>query len=89
MKNSKEITKLKNGKVSENVWVNKNTNEIYPANKNSFGFNALSVIGDDFYSKYGKDLKTNQGKSDYTKFYYSAKSMESVGFTLVKRGDNI
>ena len=77
---------LKNGKNAENVWANILTKEIYPANKNSFGFNALKKY-DDFYDKYGKNLKTNQGKSDYTKFYYSEKSMQSIGFQLVKRGE--
>lgn len=76
----------KNGKVATSVWANIETKEIYPANKNSFGFNALKQF-DEFYDKYGKNLKTNQGKSDYTKFYYSEKSMLSVGFKLVKRGD--
>ena len=78
---------LKNGKNAVTVWANPSTKEIYPANKNSFGFNALRSF-DEFYDKYGKNLKTNQGKSDYAKFYYSAKSMESVGFKLVKRGEN-
>jgi hypothetical protein len=85
MKTSK-FDLLKNGNVKNTVWANPTTKEIYPANKNRFGYNALSVIGDEFYQKYGKNLKTNQGKSDYTKFYYSAKSMESVGFRLVLRG---
>lgn len=33
-------------------------------------------------------LKQIKGKSDYRKFYYSAKSMESIGFILIKRGEN-
>ena len=78
---------LKNGNVATTVWANKETKEIYPANKNSFGFNAEYHLGDNFYNKYGKNLKTNQGKSDYTRFYYSAKSMQSVGFQLVKRNE--
>ena len=78
---------LKNGNCSENVWANPTTKEIYPANKNSFGFNAQYRLGDEFWKKYGRNLKTNQGKSDYTKFFYSAKSMESVGFKLVKRSE--
>lgn len=85
MKNQFEI--LKNGNVSVSVWANKSTNEIYPANRNSFGYNAEYHLGDEFYNKYGKNLKTNQGKSDYTRFYYSAKSMQSVGFELVLRGE--
>ena len=79
---------LKNGKVAVAVWANPTTKEIYPANKNSFGYNAEEHFGDAFYNKYGCHLKTNQGKSDYRKFYYSAKSMESIGFILVKRGEN-
>lgn len=79
---------LKNGKVAETVWANFETKEIYPANRNSFGYNANQASYDsEFYKKYGCNLKLNQGKSDYTKFYYSAKSMESIGFRLVKRGD--
>ena len=79
---------LKNGKVANNVWANISTKEIFPANKNSFGYNMVQVIGDVFYEKYGKNLKYNQGKSDYTKFYHSAKSMNEIGFVLVKRGDS-
>lgn len=85
MKNTFET--LKNGKVAVTVWANPVTKEIYPANRNSFGYNALYTLGDDFYNKYGKNLKHNQGKVDYSKFYYSAKSMESVGFKLVTRGE--
>jgi hypothetical protein len=77
---------LKNGKNSVAVWANPTTKEIYPANRNAFGYNAEEHLGDAFYNKYGKNLKTTQGKSDSRKFYYSAKSMESVGFQLVLRG---
>ena len=77
---------LKNGKVAKTVWANKSTKEIYPANKNSFGYNAQCILGDWFYLKYGKNMKTNQGKLDYSKFYYSAKSMNEIGFELVLRG---
>jgi len=77
---------LKSGKVAQTVWANPTTKEIYPANKNSFGYNAIHRY-DEFREKYGKNLKINQGKSDYTQFTYSAKSMESVGFKLVKRGE--
>lgn len=77
---------LKNGKVATTVWANKETKEIYPANRNSFGYNAEYHLCDDFYNKYGCNLKTNQGKSNPRMFYYSAKSMESVGFRLVMRG---
>ena len=79
---------LKNGKNSVSVWGNAEAKETYPANRNSFGYNAQYHLGDYFYKKYGKNLKMNQGKGDYTKFYYSAKSMESVGFKLVLRGEN-
>lgn len=79
---------LKNGKNAVTVWANSTTQEIYPANRNSFGYNAEYHLGDDFYNKYGKNLKTNQGKSDYRRFYYSRKSMESVGFKLVFRGED-
>ncbi len=82
-----QFTILKNGKNSETVFANKETKQIVIANKNSFGFNVLAIIGDEFYNEYGKNLKTNQGKSDYTKFYYSEKSMNSIGFFIVKRGD--
>lgn len=79
---------LKNGKSASNVWANVATKEIYPANKNSFGFNACHVIGNEFWNKYGRNMKVNQGRHDYTRFYYSAKSMQEVGFQLVKRGEN-
>ena len=78
---------LKNGKNAITVWANAETKEIYPANRNYFGYNALKKY-DDFYDKYGKNLKTTQGKSDYTKFYYSEKSMNLIGFKLVMRGEN-
>ena len=86
METTQKFSLLKNGNVAQTVWANLETKEIYPANKNSFGVNAQYILGDWFYQKYGKNLKTNQGKSDYTKFYYSAKSMESVGFKLILRG---
>lgn len=76
---------LKNGKVATAVWANATTKEIYPANRNSFGYNAQYHYGDAFYNKYGKDLKTNAGKVARGLFY-SAMSMESVGFRLVVRG---
>jgi hypothetical protein len=79
---------MKNGKTSENVWANAQTREIYPANNNSFGFNAEQKIGNEFWSKYGKNMKYNQGKADYTRFYYSEKSMNEQGFILVRRGSN-
>ena len=79
---------LKNGKNASNVWANPTTKEIYPANKNSFGFNAVHCIGDEFWKKYGRNMKINQGKSDYRMFYYSAKSLQEIGFLLVKRGEN-
>ena len=78
---------FKNGNVATTVWAKAKTKEMYPANRNSFGYNAQYVLGDWFYEKYGKNMKTNQGKSDYRKFYYSAKSMENVGFKLVTRGE--
>lgn len=78
---------LKNGNVAKTVWANKETKEIYPANRNSFGYNAQFILADWFYKKYGKSMKTNQGKKDYTKFYYSAKSMKEAGFELVLRGE--
>jgi hypothetical protein len=78
---------LKNGNVATAVWANKKTKETYPANRNSFGYNAKYILGDWFYNKYGKNMKINQGKSDYRKFYYSAKSMENAGFELITRGE--
>ena len=87
MKNSFDL--LKNGKVSNNVWAKESTKEIYPANRNSFGFNAQQASFDsEFYKKYGKDMKLNQGKGNYSSFTYSAKSMNDAGFILVKRGES-
>jgi hypothetical protein len=83
-----EFYLLKNGKNAETVWAKKETKEIVIANKNSFGYNMKHSFESDFYKKYGCNLKRNQGKSDYTSFYYSAKSMESIGFVLVKRGES-
>lgn len=85
MKNQFET--LKNRNVAVTVWAKPDTKEIYPANRNSFGYNALQAAYDsEFYKKYGKNMKLNQGKGDYTKFYYSAKSMNEAGFVLVLRG---
>lgn len=78
---------LKNGKVAAAVWANPVTKEIYPANRNSFGYNAEKFYNA-FYYKYGKDLKANQGKANYKRWFYSAASMQSVGFQLVLRGEN-
>jgi hypothetical protein len=79
---------LKNGKNAKTVWAKKETQEIYPANKNSFGYNAKqAAYNSDFYIKYGKDMKLNQGKGNSSLFTYSAKSMQENGFELVLRGD--
>jgi hypothetical protein len=86
MTNSFEL--LKNGKVATAVWANPTTKEIYPANRNSFGWNAQHFSGNEFFHKYGKNLKTTQGRVNFRNFFYSAKSMESVGFKLVLRGDS-
>ena len=85
---TKKFDTLKNGLNSTTVWANATTKEIYPANRNSFGYNArAAAFGSDFYKKYGCNMKTNQGKSDYSSWYYSAKSMQEIGFVLVKRGE--
>jgi len=81
-----EISKKNTVKVT--VWANPTTQEIYPANRNSFGWNAERVIGDEFYKKYGFDLKHSQGKADFRKFYYSANEMRKAGFQLVQRGQS-
>ena len=79
---------LKNGKVAVTVWANTSTKEIYPANRNSFGYNAL-VSNDEFYKKYDKNMKRNAPKSPLGGSYsYSFKSMEEIGFQLVMRGDD-
>ena len=79
---------LKNGNNATTVWANPTTKEIYPANRNSFGYNALqAAYNSEFYNKYGKDMKVNQGKSNYSQFSYSAKQMTEIGFQLVKRGE--
>ena len=78
---------LKNGNNATVVWANVDTKETYPANRNSFGWNALCVRGDAFYAKYGNSMKINQGKGRFSGFSYSAKSMNEIGFTLVMRGD--
>ena len=78
---------MKNGSVSKTVWANPETKEVYPANSNPFGYNALLDRGDDFYKKYGVNLKVSWTKSVHSQPCYSAKQMQSVGFELVKRGD--
>lgn len=84
MKNQFELTKK--GTVKVTVWANPTTQEIYPANRNSFGYNANYDITTEFYAKYGKNLKTSQGKADARKFYYSSNEMRKAGFQLVYRG---
>ena len=81
---------LKNGKNAQTVWANPTTKEIYQANRNSYGYNALQAPYDsEFYKKYGCNMKLNQGKYNGSQFSYSAKQMQSVGFQLVMRGENI
>lgn len=79
---------LKNGKNAIAVFANPTTKEIVIANKNAFGYNVETKTDDEFDRKYGRGLKYNQGKADFRKFYYSAKSMNEIGFQLVKRGEN-
>ena len=79
---------MKNGSVSKTVWANPETKEVYPANRNPFGYNALLDRGDDFYKKYGVNLKVSWTKSAHSQPCYSAMRMQSVGFQLVKRGDS-
>lgn len=78
---------LKNGKNSENVWANPTTKEIVKANKNSFGFNMVLGSDSDFDKIYRYKLNSNQSKTNGSKFSYSYKQMESLGFQLVKRGE--
>ena len=81
---------LKNGMNAKAVWANPQTKEIYPANRNSFGWNACAAdYGTPFYEKYGRNMKINQGRgSNYRNYYYSARSMQEMGFKLVMRGEN-
>lgn len=78
---------FKNGKVKVTVWANQTTKEIVLANRNSFGYNYMKGIDAEFDKKYGYKLKSEQGKSNYRYFCNSAKSMQSVGFKLVKNGE--
>jgi hypothetical protein len=78
---------LKNGKNAKTVWANVQTKEIVNANRNPFGHNCTRGLDHDFDRKYGDFMKTTQGRSNYHYFYYSARSMESIGFKLVLRGE--
>lgn len=79
---------LKNGKVAVAVWANPTTNEIYPAHRNSFGYNALQAGYDsEFYKKYGCNMKLNSPNTRHGSYSYSARQMESIGFKLVTRGE--
>lgn len=80
------FTLLKNGNNAVTVWANAETKEICIANRNPFGYNMTRGLDSDFDRKYGCFMKTTQGRGDYRKFYYSAKSMQEAGFTLVLRG---
>jgi hypothetical protein len=77
---------LKNGNVAQTVWANATTKEIYPANRTPWGYNAHKVYNDEFYNKYGHELKYSQGKGNYKNFYYPASQMQKVGFQIVTRG---
>jgi len=78
---------LKNGKNAQTVFANPTTNKIVIANRNSFGYNVICGIDKDF-DAIAINLKRNQGKSDYKKFSYSQKDVESLGFKLITRGEN-
>lgn len=81
---------LKNGNNATTVWANPTTKEIYPSHRNSFGYNAIAAAyNSPFYNKYGKDMKTNQGKSNYSQFSYSANAMKAIGFQLIMRNEKI
>ena len=86
MKNQFET--LKNGKNAQTVFANPTTKQIVIANKNSFGFNVICGSDKEF-DIIADGLKRNQGKSNYSQFSYSEKAVESLGFILVKRGENI
>jgi len=81
-----EISKKNTVKVT--VWANPTTQEVYPANRNSFGWNAECNKQDEFFAKYGKYLKLSQGKADWRRLYYSANEMCKAGFQLVQRGQS-
>jgi len=85
-----QFEKLNNGKNAQTVWANPTTKEITSADRNSFGYNKLAGIMDkEFNDKYGVNMKKNISKSTPYRFSYSAKQMQSIGFQLVKRGENV
>lgn len=85
MKN--QFSLLKNGKNAETVWANAETGEIYPANRNSFGYNALQAgYETEFYKKYGCNMKLNRPNTRHGRYSYSARQMQEIGFKLVMRG---
>lgn len=87
MKNQFEL--LKNGKNANAVWANPETKEIYPANRNSFGYNALQAgYETEFYKKYGCNMNLNRPNTRYGQYSYSARQMEAIGFKLVMRGQS-
>lgn len=85
-----EFKLFKNGKVTETCYANALTKEIYPANSTGYGYNAICDTDDDFFAKYGKDLKqtklTTKNNSRYLVKYYSDSQMNNAGFKLVFRG---
>jgi hypothetical protein len=81
---------LKNGTNKVTVWANPETKEITLANRNSFGYNVHKGLDQEFATKYGCNMKYNQGKgSNFRNFYHSANSMNEIGFVLVERGQEI
>ena len=79
---------LKNGNVAKSVWANPTTKEIYPANRNSFGYNAIQAnYQSEFYKNHGQFMKLNAPKGISGLFSYSANSMKERGFILVMRND--
>jgi len=78
---------LKKGNNSDNVWANPTTREIVKANKNSFGFNMVLGSDSEFDKIYRYKLSSNQSRANGSRFSYSHRQMESLGFQLVKRGE--
>jgi hypothetical protein len=90
MKNSFELQK--NGKVAQTCFANAEKKLIVTANNTGYGFNfkyrEMAVESQvKFHNLFGFNLKASWSKGRNITPAYSQSVMESIGFTLVKRGD--
>lgn len=90
MKTAFEIQK--NGKVATTCFAHPEKKIIVPANYTGYGFNLRyneMPVSDlnEFHRMFGFNLKTSWSKGRNIKPSYSEATLKSIGFVVVKRGD--